>query len=172
MFGWVKKGFEVGMAAGGTGKAAGGRVLNWAKNVPDVNQGLNDFTSKVSPTMTKGADFLNKAEPAARQWIADNPKKVSAAKKMATSVFSMGTLQMAGLGYGSYAVASQAHSDLKMHSKVTSMMRSGSKTGSFTRQQDFTYNPTMSFSRPRVRGGHLGATGGLTLALNKSRNGR
>lgn len=75
----------------------------------------------------------------------------------------------AGLGLsGLQGTASLADTNAQM-AKTLNSMRYALSHGGRTRRQDFQHNPMMSFSRPRVRAGHLGATGGLTLALNRTR---
>jgi hypothetical protein len=99
-----------------------------------------------------------------------------AAASVATSKYVLAGLAATGIagltGYGAYA--GMTH-QVNMHTQVSKQfnkMRNSLAYGGGNRKQDFEYNPMMTFSRPRVRGGHLGAGGGLTLAMNNTRTRR
>jgi hypothetical protein len=77
-----------------------------------------------------------------------------------------------GAGLGGFALYSQVSSDMNMHGNMRSRMKNSLDYGGSTRAQDFAYNPMQTFSRPRVRAGHMGASGGLTLAMNNTRTTR
>lgn len=94
----------------------------------------------------------------------------------ATSKYTMAGLATGGIagltGYGAYA--GMTH-QVDMHTQVSKQfnkMRNSLKYGGSNRRQDFEHNPMLTFSRPRVRGGHLGASGGLVLGLNNTRTRR
>lgn len=71
---------------------------------------------------------------------------------------------------GTTAIAGQNMvNNYNTQAKALNSAARGLKFGSRNRPQDSEYNPIMRFSRPAVRGGHLGASGNLTLSLNSMR---
>jgi len=95
---------------------------------------------------------------------------------IATSKYTWGGLAATGIagmtGFGGYALMQNQVDMNKQAMKSLKTMRNSLRYGGMNRRGDFEYNPMMTFSRPRVRAGHLGANGGLTLALNRQRSAR
>lgn len=95
------------------------------------------------------------------------------AASVGTSKLVLGGLAAGGIaGITGYAGAAAISNQVSMHGQVAKSMngmRNSLAYGGSNRRQDFEHNPMMTFSRPRVRGGHLGASGGLTLAMSNNR---
>jgi hypothetical protein len=91
---------------------------------------------------------------------------------LATGKVAKGMAATAAIGITGYAGYAKLQGQVNQHQQVAASMnkmRNSLKYGGRNRAQDFEHNPMMNFSRPRVRGGHMGANGGLTLALNNRR---
>lgn len=89
------------------------------------------------------------------------------------SKFVLGATAVTGVagltGYGAFSMGQSQVSAHRATAKALNGMSKSLKYGGTTRPGDFEYNPMATFSRPRVRSGHLGASGNLTLSLNNMR---
>jgi hypothetical protein len=119
--------------------------------------------NKLKGTITPGAQQAKQA----LQMLS----KVGTAGKIAGAIIA----PLAIAGMSAYAMYGSMRGQVEQHDQVNKAFkrtRGALRNGGMTRRQDFESNPIMSFSRPRVRGNNLGATGNLTLSLNNQRTSR